>query len=495
MLDFPLSQIADLVSAKLGLYFPKERWHDLQRGIELAARDLGFADVESCVHDLISHPLQTSQLEILAAHLTVGETYFFRDKSAFSALETAVLPELINARRHGQKHLRIWSAGCCTGEEPYSIAILLKKMLADLDTWSITILATDINPWFLKKASAGAYTDWSFRDTPKWMRQKYFLQCADGRFEVPFELRKMVTFSSLNLAGGLYPSPLNNSAAMDLILCRNVLMYFAPEQASRVMDGLRGSLAEGGWLLVGQSETSHVPRAELTTVKFPGVVFYRKAGSQPRDLPSVQSHQAVLRNPDFPPGEQSSALTSSLKSRHSKPSPGTDAHRDSFVESRTSPLLHDAGSTVHEYRSDTENANGTPPILHEANDANALACLARLHANQGKLTEALFWCEKAITADKLNPIHRYLLAAILQEQARYEEAVDSLKQALYLNPNFVLAHFMLGSLARQGDKLKEAGRHFQNALFLLRAYAREEVLPEGGGITAGRLAEMIDAML
>jgi chemotaxis protein methyltransferase CheR len=133
-------------------------------------------------------------------------------------------------------------------------------------------------------------------------------------------------------------------------------------------------------------------------------------------------------------------------------------------------------------------------LAENSNDAKALALLARLFANQGKLREALEWCKRAINSDKSSPALRYLLATILQEQAQCEEAVHSLKQALYLDPNFVLAHFMLGKLAGQQRKFKEAERHFATALTILRAYPKDEALLESDGTTAGRLAEIIAAI-
>lgn len=119
--------------------------------------------MESCLQKLASSLLTRNQVKILAGHLTVRETYFFRDKIHFEALRGYLLPGLIDARRKSNRCLRIWSAGCATGEEPYSIAILLSKMIPDIEDWDITILATDINPIFLQKASEGLYSEWSLR--------------------------------------------------------------------------------------------------------------------------------------------------------------------------------------------------------------------------------------------------------------------------------------------------------------------------------------------
>ena len=179
-----LAGVSEFVALRIGLHFPPERWRDIERGITAAASELGFPDVESCARALLSAPLTQAQLEVLASHLTVGETYFFREKKSFEALEEHILPELLRARRGAEQRLRIWSAGCCTGEEPYSVAMLLDRLIPDAEAWNVTILATDINPRFLRKAAEGVYGEWSFRDAPGWIRERYFKARRDRRFEL-----------------------------------------------------------------------------------------------------------------------------------------------------------------------------------------------------------------------------------------------------------------------------------------------------------------------
>src|SRR5258708_24852169 len=159
-----LSLFSRFVEKETGLHFPKDRWADLERGILAAAHEFGSQSAESCILKLMASPLTKEQIETLAASLTVGETYFFRDKKVFEVLETDILPGLIQSRRGGEQRLRIWSAGCCTGEEPYSLAMLLTRMLPDIADWRITIVATDINARFLRKASEGIYGQWSLRE-------------------------------------------------------------------------------------------------------------------------------------------------------------------------------------------------------------------------------------------------------------------------------------------------------------------------------------------
>ena len=277
--DMLLARLSEFVAATMGLHFPKERWRDLERGVLNAARDFHFNNPEQCIHWLLSTAITKHQIEILASHLTVGETSFFREQKSFEVLEKHILPALINTRRGTDQHLRIWSAGCCTGEEPYSIAICIAKLIPDLTAWNITILATDINPHFLKKATQGEYKEWSFRTTPREIKESSFIR-RDGRYVILPHLKKLVTFSYLNLAEDIYPSLVNSTNGMDIIFCRNVLMYFAPEQVVKVIKNIYHSLVDGGWLLTSPSDASSALYSQFATVNFPGVTLYRKESNR-----------------------------------------------------------------------------------------------------------------------------------------------------------------------------------------------------------------------
>jgi len=464
--DSLLSLLSDFLESQMGLHFPRVRWRDLERGIIAASRESGYAQAEDYIRWLLAAPLTRAQIEMLASHLTVGETYFFREKRSLDILEQQILPELLRARAQTGKHLRIWSAGCCTGEEPYSIAMLLDRLIPDFEKWNVTILATDINPQFLRRAAQGVYGAWSFRDTPGWLKERYFTKQQDGRFEIQPRIRRMVTFSYLNLAEDAYPSFVNNTNAMDVIFCRNVLLYFAQERARKVIDKLHHSLVDGGWLITSPVETSHAQLSAFTAVEFPGAFLYRKmAAGGPRSV--AVSHPVPWRD-----GEAA------------EPHAPTQAATFSLARSAFAPeAAHEAGGPQATQAEDADS--------REHDERETLRCKARACADEGRLAEASEWCEKAIAADKLNPAHYYLLAAICQERGQNETAERSLGRALYLEPDFALAHFALGNLCLSGGRQPEARRHFGNALTLLRACPADALLPESDGLSAGRLVEII----
>ena len=198
-LEVYLERVRRLVETHMGLGFPRDRWSVLHRALKRGASALGFKDVRSFVQWLLEWPFAEKRSEVLAPLLTVGETYFFRDPLLFEALEKHMLPRLLQARRTNGHRLTIWSAGCATGEEPYSLAILLDRIVPDPNQWEITVLGTDINESFLERAGTGLYTEWSFRNIPQEIKQRYFRQ--KGRdFEIIPRIRERVRFSYLNLA-------------------------------------------------------------------------------------------------------------------------------------------------------------------------------------------------------------------------------------------------------------------------------------------------------
>jgi chemotaxis protein methyltransferase CheR len=485
------AELSDFVESRLGLHFPRERWSDLERGALAASPECGFADdVVRFVEKLLSSALTQSDLETLSSYLTIGETYFFREKNSLEAFEQQIVPELIRTRHGFGGQLRIWSAGCASGEEPYSLAIMLSKMITELKAWKITILATDLNTRALHKASEGTYTDWSFRESPSWLKSTYFKATADGRWVISPAIKKMVTFSYLNLVEDVYPSLLTCTNAMDVVFCRNVLMYFTEAARKKVVHRFHRSLAEQSWLIVSPTETSPTLFSEFATVSLAGVTLYRKGVIPPQMVISSFSRAEDEARAPLPVAERMMAESESIN--HSPmdvsltpPQPQPDVARLPTISAEKALELYQQGS----YQ---EAARGLiAQVSENASNAPAMLLLARVYANQGKLTSALGWCDQAIASDKMTACAHYLRATILQEQGLPEEAIRSLRRAVYVDARFALGHFALGSLAlRQGD-VKESEKHFENVLSLLASYGPEEVVPESEGLSARRLREIV----
>lgn len=473
-----LTDLSRLVGERMGVCFPPSRWNDLERAFCRAAADLGFQDQKECVKWFMAAPASQQLVESISLYLTTGETYFLREGRSFEILEQEIIPEIIRNRAGSEKRLRLWSAGCATGEEPYTLAIMLHRMGFSLRDWNISILATDINPHALRKATEGIYTEWSFRDTPAWFREKYFTMRGDNRFELIPAIKKMVQFSYLNLVEGPSPSLLTDTNAMDVIFCRNVLMYFPPDRAGRAVERFRHCLVDGGWLVAGTCEASNLLFSGFRAVNFTDMTLYRRQADSKNRVPENRvSWKTEKEGPTFSPAAHVTA--SKPRSISSPPHPTFSAE--------AAQAFPQKGAC----REATERV-ATPLSLHP-NDALDLALLCRLRANEGRLEEALQLSEQALCADKLDSGLYYLRAMILQELGVVHEAEAALKRALYLDQDLVLAHFTLGNIVLRQGKGRESRRHFDHALALLARYQPEDLLPESEGMPAGRLAAIIKA--
>jgi chemotaxis protein methyltransferase CheR len=243
-----LAEARELVSERLGLAFPARRGDDLRQAF--AARS---------VASLREQPTTTPEWRSLISELTVRESYFFREHAE---LERA-LSALITARR-ATRRLTLWSAGCASGEEPYTLAMLLSGLLRE--PWDVTILATDIDVAALEAARRGVYSDWGLRETPPWARRLYFRPIGPRRFELSRQIRDAVSFAPLNLATDGFPG------SLDLIVCRNVLMYFTDAARERTIERLNASLAPGGRLVLSPLDVTPVaepPAPEPRAVRRP----------------------------------------------------------------------------------------------------------------------------------------------------------------------------------------------------------------------------------
>lgn len=486
-----LQRFSDQLAARMGLYFPPPRWPDLLRGLQQVASEFGFCQAEPCLRWLLAADLSQCQVEILARYLVVGETYFFRDPDVFAALENDILPPLIAGRRTCGKSLRIWSAGCCTGEEPYSIAILLGRLIPDLADWHITLRATDINPAFLAKAKQAVYREWSFRGASDWLQRDYFEALEGGRYALCPQLKRLVSFDYLNLVEDVYPSVENDTNAMDVVLCRNVLMYFESATAGAVVQKLKHSLVDGGWLIVSPTETGLPIFGDFAAVRFPETVLYRKehtAGSRGdfRWGPQDASRVAASFRPS------ASLFTAPLPPLDIAADSGEGAAPCTLPESLPAPLTSPYQAALADYARGAYDQVVAALTAGGSQDAGSLALLARAYANLGRLADACHCCLEAVRADKFDPGLRFLLASILEEQGHTDEAVVTLKQTLYLDQDFVLAHYTLGNLYRRQGRSGQAAKHLAIAALLLQDYPPDSLLPHAEGLTAGRLLKVID---
>lgn len=241
--------IQEVVQEYCGVTHGLDSGFFLERRVGPRLEHLGYSSYTEYYHFLRSGPDGRAELVTLVEQLTTHETYFFREEYQLDALREEILPEL-EQRLGGHKRLSIWSAGCSTGEEVYTLAMIL---LSDprFRGWHVRVVGSDISREVLAKARAARYAERSFRTTPPEVRERFFELDGD-RWRVRDEVRNLCSFAQLNL---VETERYRILGACNVILCRNVLMYLASDARRRVVDGFYDALAPGGWLLLGHSES------------------------------------------------------------------------------------------------------------------------------------------------------------------------------------------------------------------------------------------------
>ncbi len=446
--------IAELVEARAGLRFAPNRCESLERAVRQITHDTSSETLRAFSERLVA---RESEWERLLARLTVGETYFFRDYPQFEFLEHVILPEL--AERHGPAYRpRLWSAGCSTGEEPYSLAISLARH-DKLD--GALVLGTDLSEAALASARRAHFKRWSLRDVSPQILDQYFT-IRGSVVSLPAEITSRVQFERLNLAGVSYPSPSTSTFAMDVIFCRNVLIYFSPVAIQRVARRLFESLAPGGVLFVGPSDP---PLQELGF----GVEHVAAGTVYRRPLTTLSPEQPARRPP------------SSLPPRRA-------------VERKPAPPSEPPPPSGPELRARAEEA-------FRARDEVKLRELCRLHSEPwlwasilrlasarepARVVEAE--CREALRAHPLSAELHYLHALVAIELEQRERALEALRRAIYLEPTLAIAHFTLGSVLANARDVSGAERAYQNAVKWLSAQAEDAPVPCAHELTARGLA-------
>lgn len=478
--DKQISKFAEFVNIHLGLHFPKKRWGSLRRGIVAATREFAAEygiedDTATCIEWLMASPFTSDRLSILADHLTIGETYFFRDNSLFEIIGDGILPELIGKRRENGRKLVFWSAGCCTGEEPFSLAMMIDYMLPDKSGWDIRILASDISSRFLKKAKEGFFTNWSFRETPQWIIDNYFIRNRNG-FEISPRIREMITFDQINLATETVSACFETK--IDMILCRNVLMYFDPELRNKAIRQITESLADCGWLAVSPSEAHFVKNPNLKSVRFSEMMLYRKGKHEfEKKAGPIRASEWKRILSAGKPADKAEGPTWDLFSA------AQSAYAKGNCKEASKMLLKLLDATF------LGPGNGFPA------ESDIMALLAKAMMKLGKPEDAAKWYELAAKSGKPSAENHYLLSTVYRELGCFDKAFESLKRALETDPEFALAHFALGHLAKLEGRPDESAAYLERALDLLTAMAPERILPHGDGIPAGTLVGIVRSML
>jgi chemotaxis protein methyltransferase CheR len=457
------------------------------------------------LYDLLAEkgPRGIAAFEAMIPAVTINETHFFRNRPQMQALENEILPELIRSRGDSRR-LRIWSAACSSGEEPYSIAILLDRLLRDKPGWDVLIHGTDIDHQALAKAHEGMYGNWSFREVPQDVKDEYFEQTDEHRFALSPRIKGMVKFSRLNLVDDLYPTADTQTDRMDLVICRNVLIYFREETIRRIVDRFHESLVDNGWLVVGHAEPSQEIFHRFAVKNFPGTITYRKtkpAAPAPKlAVPPLKPIEARPLPKPAPRVERPAAkkpVTNPFAAAKAKAKPAAPAPRKPVAPPTpprpalaTSAWNSNVDKLMQEGRADDAVKTLEESIARTPMEPRPYYELAKLHASRLRWDEGLKLVDESITLGPLAPESHYLRGLIMQELGNLDEASEAFRRSAFLDQNFVLAHFAsAGVFARLGQSGR-AQKALETTVRLLEGKAPGELVPEGDGLTVERLLDL-----
>lgn len=393
-------------------------------------------------------------LEHLVSGITIGETYFFRDKRQMDLLQNNLLPRIIKSKRmYNNLTLRIWSAGCASGEEIYTIAMMLHELLPDITKWSISLLATDINLQVLQKAKIGKYNKWSMRSINNYYLKQYFKD-HNNSYQILDEISDMVDFQYLNLNDDTYPSILNNTNSQDVIICRNVLIYFSNEVVARLMKKFTASLNTDGYLLLGASDPVIIEGTNLVFHHNDGMLF---SHSNEKTL----SHQKTHKRVDLSP-------TPVIKSEIKKKNQPTKA-----------AILNPSNNKLKE-----------PSTISQITLLNTKAKEA---ANLGQLDAAVKYCENCLLLDATNKDTYFTYALTLIELNRLDEAEAAFRKVIFLDRNFVEGHFQLGLLLLKKHQYNSGMKSLYNALKIVEKNDPDQIVAGSEGLTYRRFSDILKA--
>ncbi|MGC8872887.1 MAG: CheR family methyltransferase [Chloroflexia bacterium] len=456
------------IEAYSGIFLDDSRCRSLSR---LVARRMRARGVErwDAYLALLDAASGTQELAELLCEVVNNETAFFRNPRHFRALAEKVLPELDRARP-ASRPLRLWSAGCSTGQEPYSLAITVAETFGLPPRRPVEIWATDISPRALEVAREGLYRTRDLERVEVDYRKRYFRPEGDS-FRVIPALRELVRFQEMNLVATPFPPGFQG---MDVIFCRNVTIYFRIETCRRLMRALYDCLDEGGYLFIGFAETLWRVFDAFQRVEAGGAFFYRKGGTHaPRE--AAAASPAARSVPGGKSVERPLVLVqvgpSQVPPRASTPRAEEEPDAARAYYRRGLERLFDGAY-------DEALAAFETALRAEPNFVEALCGIAQVHANQGRYAQALEACRRALELDDLAE-EAYLLRGLVRRQVgQLREAIEDLERAAYLNPSSPTAHFYLGDVLLAAGQSHRALQAFCRARQALRNY-RDDALVDG----------------
>jgi chemotaxis protein methyltransferase CheR len=474
-----LSRLRNLLASRTGLKHGEQDMTTLRDVVTARMASTGIADAaEYCQLLDTDEAASGDEWKELVGLLTIGESYFFRDAGQFELLRHLILPELIAARKP-TRTLRLWSAGCSTGEEPYSLAILLDMLLPDVSEWDVSIIGTDVNRRAIQSARDGAFSEYSLRAmNDDLIKTRYFTH-HNRRWLLSDSIRERVHFEYGNLVADSFPVYSTQLHDMDLIVCRNVFIYFDREAIGVVLPKLTNTLRVGGYLVTGHGELIGQNMGWLRARLYPESVVYQRVA------PGEETRIPHIPRPPVPMPQLFPAPAPIPKPAPQPPAPvapGQALHAQAEE-------LFQAGA----YAAAIEKARAAAALTPARFDTHYL--MAQAYANLGDYDAARQCAQTAIGADRFAFGPYYLLAHVAELQGRAEEAKDFLNKVIYLEPSFTPAYLDIGALHEREGNAAKARRMRAVALDLLAKLPPDTLLAPYVELTAGKLRDYVTKLV
>lgn len=440
--DRDLNRLSDLIADRTGLDTFEHHRERLIEVLHQEAVDDLAAYITYLGQFADGHPVWQS----LLSDLTIGETYFRRDMAQMAALRNHILPEIIQRKRKQQDfRLNIWSVGCSSGEELYTLAILLAELLPVRDAWAIDIMGTDINATCIDMARSALYKAWSFRNTEDSFKAQYFLPIDGQYYRVRPDIQEMVRFQQNNLMQ-------SQREEQDLILCRNVLMYFTSKQRQFAEERLVQALQSKGWLLLSSVETLYHQRPYVDLHHIGDTIAYQKQ-----------------QNPIW---------------QVAKPQSRPESDEDSYYQ-----------QAVAAFHQDEWEKAGTLVNEHKNEKVHWQILMAALSLAVGNIQTAKEQLQKLTQRFPFATDAHYLMALVYHEYDDTLAARTALRATLYCDPNFALAHALNGDLFFKAGAYQRAQRAWQRALASAQQYGSDVYLSDVVNLKAGQLIAILNDRL
>ncbi|MCD4482930.1 methyltransferase domain-containing protein [Chromobacterium vaccinii] len=483
-----VAQFRDLILDRLGLQFDETKLGNLAR---VLARH-GGRDNAAYLAMLETEPEPSEALHRLAVDLTVTETYFYRNGEQIQAFAEVAMPACLQAREG--LPVRVLSAGCASGEEPYTLAIAAREIMG-LGAGSVQIRAVDANPAMLAKARAARYSVWSLREVNPAMRTRWFARDGD-LYALGDGVRRSVRFEQRNLARE--DAELWAPGSYDIVFCRNVLMYFSPEQAEAAVARIAAALAPGGYLFLGHAETLRGLSSDFHLCHTHATFYYRRKSQAGEPAPAMKFSLPAWEGAPFQPVLLNDPAWANVIARAAQridslavAAPPADYGQSAPAQ----PDLHHALSCLHKEQFEQSLALIEKLPQQHADDPDVLLLKAVSLSQSGALAEAQNICRTLLARDELNAGAHYVLALCREEEGDNPAALTHYRSAAYLDPGFALARLHIGVLERRMAELDAARRDLAQALVLLQHEDPSRLLLFGGGFPRSALIDLCRAEL